>query len=47
MFQQAVLRNLTDKNAQLTKQLDNVVREGGLRVIVLNESSYMRRFRSQ
>ncbi|KAI4518642.1 hypothetical protein K525DRAFT_288135 [Schizophyllum commune Loenen D] len=27
-FQQAVVRNLTDKNAQLQKQLDNVVREG-------------------
>ncbi|KZT20744.1 hypothetical protein NEOLEDRAFT_1226511 [Neolentinus lepideus HHB14362 ss-1] len=27
-FQQAVLRNLNDKNAQLQKQLDNVLREG-------------------
>lgn len=27
-FQQAVLRNLNDKNSQLQKQLDNVVREG-------------------
>jgi hypothetical protein len=27
-FQQAVVRNLNDKNAQLQKQLDNVVREG-------------------
>ncbi|KAF7355067.1 E3 ubiquitin-protein ligase ccnb1ip1 [Mycena sanguinolenta] len=28
-FQQAVVRNVNDKNAQLQKQLDNVVREGG------------------
>ncbi|ETW84238.1 hypothetical protein HETIRDRAFT_46786 [Heterobasidion irregulare TC 32-1] len=27
-FQQAVLRNINDKNAQLQKQIDNVVREG-------------------
>ncbi|KAM6495611.1 hypothetical protein JOM56_008317 [Amanita muscaria] len=27
-FQQAVLRNVGDKNAQLQKQLENVVREG-------------------
>ncbi|EPQ59375.1 hypothetical protein GLOTRDRAFT_33968 [Gloeophyllum trabeum ATCC 11539] len=27
-FQQAVLRNLNDRNAQLQKQLDNVLREG-------------------
>jgi hypothetical protein len=27
-FQNAVLRNVNDKNAQLQKQLDNVVREG-------------------
>jgi predicted alpha/beta hydrolase family esterase len=27
-FQQAVVRNLNDKNAQLQKQLDNVLREG-------------------
>ena len=28
VFQQAVLRNVSDKNAQLQKQLDNVIREG-------------------
>ncbi|TFK74407.1 hypothetical protein BDN72DRAFT_759960 [Pluteus cervinus] len=27
-FQQAVVRNVGDKNAQLQKQLDNVIREG-------------------
>ncbi|EDR14743.1 uncharacterized protein LACBIDRAFT_305749 [Laccaria bicolor S238N-H82] len=27
-FQQAVVRNVNDKNAQLQKQLENVVREG-------------------
>lgn len=27
-FQQAVYRNLNEKNAQLQKQLENVVREG-------------------
>lgn len=27
-FQQAVVRNMNDKNAQLQKQLENVVREG-------------------
>lgn len=27
-FQQAVIRNLNDKQAQLQKQLDNVIREG-------------------
>ncbi|KAF9221931.1 hypothetical protein BS17DRAFT_710090 [Gyrodon lividus] len=27
-FQQAVTRNLNDKNAQLQKQLENVIREG-------------------
>ncbi|EMD41106.1 hypothetical protein CERSUDRAFT_45072 [Gelatoporia subvermispora B] len=27
-FQQAVLRNINEKNAQLQKQLENVVREG-------------------
>ncbi|KIM67888.1 hypothetical protein SCLCIDRAFT_107081 [Scleroderma citrinum Foug A] len=29
-FQQAVTRNLNDRNAQLQKQLENVVREGKL-----------------
>ncbi|KIJ70346.1 hypothetical protein HYDPIDRAFT_78503 [Hydnomerulius pinastri MD-312] len=29
-FQQAVTRNLNDKNAQLQKQLENVIREGRL-----------------
>jgi len=27
-FQQAVIRNINDRNAQLQKQLENVVREG-------------------
>lgn len=27
-FQQAVVRNVNDKNAQLQKQLENVLREG-------------------
>ena len=27
-FQQAVLKNVNERNAQLQKQLDNVVREG-------------------
>lgn len=29
-FQQAVVRNVNDKNGQLQKQLDNVIREGKL-----------------
>ena len=29
-FQQAVVRNVNDKNGQLQKQLDNVIREGNL-----------------
>ena len=29
-FQQAVVRNLNDKNTQLQKELDNVIREGGV-----------------
>lgn len=29
-FQQAVVRNVNDKNGQLQKQLDNVIREGEL-----------------
>ena len=28
-FQHAVYRNVNEKNAQLQKQLDNVIREGG------------------
>ncbi|EEB87764.1 hypothetical protein MPER_14753, partial [Moniliophthora perniciosa FA553] len=31
-FQQAVLRNLNDKNSQLQKQLDSVVREGSVNI---------------
>jgi hypothetical protein len=27
-FQQAVLKNMNERNAQLQKQLDNIVREG-------------------
>lgn len=27
-FQQAVLKNMNERNAQLQKQLDNVIREG-------------------
>ncbi|PPR02459.1 hypothetical protein CVT24_002008 [Panaeolus cyanescens] len=27
-FQQAIVRNLSDKNTQLQKQLDSVIREG-------------------
>ena len=30
-FQQAVVRNVNDKNGQLQKQLDNVIREGKLK----------------
>jgi hypothetical protein len=29
-FQQAVVRNVNDKNGQLQKQLENVIREGKL-----------------
>ncbi|TRM68423.1 hypothetical protein BD626DRAFT_116003 [Schizophyllum amplum] len=36
-FQQAVVRNLTDKNAQLQKQLDNVVREANGEINLLND----------
>lgn len=32
-FQQAVVRNMNDKNAQLQKQLENVVREGAASII--------------
>ncbi|KAF5321352.1 hypothetical protein D9619_001014 [Psilocybe cf. subviscida] len=35
-FQQAVVRNLNDKNAQLQKQLDNVVREANAELTLLN-----------
>ncbi|KIK65565.1 hypothetical protein GYMLUDRAFT_159140 [Collybiopsis luxurians FD-317 M1] len=35
-FQQAVLRNLNDKNSQLQKQLDNVVREANGEISLLN-----------
>ncbi|TFK55867.1 hypothetical protein OE88DRAFT_668480 [Heliocybe sulcata] len=34
-FQQAVLRNLNDKNAQLQKQLDNVLREANSEISLL------------
>ena len=33
-FQQAVLRNINDKNAQLQKQIDSVVREGEFMYLV-------------
>ncbi|KAF9475928.1 hypothetical protein BDN70DRAFT_813182 [Pholiota conissans] len=35
-FQQAIVRNLNDKNAQLQKQLDNVVREANGEIHLLN-----------
>ncbi|KAF9263653.1 hypothetical protein L218DRAFT_864457 [Marasmius fiardii PR-910] len=35
-FQQAVLRNLNDKNSQLQKQLDSVVREANGEITLLN-----------
>ncbi|KAF8901657.1 hypothetical protein CPB84DRAFT_1679597 [Gymnopilus junonius] len=35
-FQQAVVRNLNDKNAQLQKQLDNVIREANGELSLLN-----------
>ncbi|OCH93569.1 hypothetical protein OBBRIDRAFT_724507 [Obba rivulosa] len=35
-FQQAVLRNINEKNAQLQKQLDNVVREANGELTLLN-----------
>ncbi|KAG5728735.1 E3 ubiquitin-protein ligase CCNB1IP1 [Termitomyces sp. T112] len=35
-FQQAVVRNLNDKNAQLQKQLENVVREANGEISLLN-----------
>ncbi|KIK08511.1 hypothetical protein K443DRAFT_561411 [Laccaria amethystina LaAM-08-1] len=35
-FQQAVVRNVNDKNAQLQKQLENVVREANGELIILN-----------
>ncbi|KAL0573714.1 hypothetical protein V5O48_008233 [Marasmius crinis-equi] len=35
-FQQAVLRNLNDKNSQLQKQLDSVVREANSEIALLN-----------
>ncbi|KAF5369772.1 hypothetical protein D9758_001312 [Tetrapyrgos nigripes] len=38
-FQQAVLRNLNDKNAQLQKQLDNVVREANSEISLLNNKN--------
>ncbi|KAL1690733.1 hypothetical protein GGG16DRAFT_113747 [Schizophyllum commune] len=38
-FQQAVVRNLTDKNAQLQKQLDNVVREANGEINLLNDKT--------
>ncbi|KAF8738134.1 hypothetical protein AX14_011723 [Amanita brunnescens Koide BX004] len=36
VFQQAVLRNVSDKNAQLQKQLDNVIREANGEIGLLN-----------
>ncbi|KAJ3880216.1 hypothetical protein F5051DRAFT_324338 [Lentinula edodes] len=38
-FQQAVLRNLNDKNSQLQKQLDNVVREANGEITLLNNKT--------
>ncbi|KAJ3904862.1 hypothetical protein F5879DRAFT_952998 [Lentinula edodes] len=38
-FQQAVLRNLNDKNSQLQKQLDNVVREANGEISLLNNKT--------
>ncbi|KAJ3734383.1 hypothetical protein DFJ43DRAFT_993030 [Lentinula guzmanii] len=38
-FQQAVLRNLNDKNSQLQKQLDNVVREANGEIALLNNKA--------
>ncbi|KAJ3867092.1 hypothetical protein EV359DRAFT_35179 [Lentinula novae-zelandiae] len=38
-FQQAVLRNLNDKNSQLQKQLDNVVREANGEISLLNNKA--------
>ncbi|KAK0491202.1 hypothetical protein IW261DRAFT_73589 [Armillaria novae-zelandiae] len=35
-FQQAVVRNLTDKNTQIQKQLDSVVREANSEISLLN-----------
>ncbi|KAJ7057128.1 hypothetical protein C8F01DRAFT_992082, partial [Mycena amicta] len=35
-FQQAVVRNVNDKNAQLQKQLENVVREANGEINLLN-----------
>ncbi|KAK2466458.1 hypothetical protein APHAL10511_002100 [Amanita phalloides] len=36
VFQQAVLRNVSDKNAQLQKQVDNVIREANSEIGLLN-----------
>ncbi|KAF9534938.1 hypothetical protein CPB83DRAFT_780892, partial [Crepidotus variabilis] len=36
-FQQAVIRNLNDKTAQLQKQLDNVVREANSEISLLSK----------
>ncbi|KAJ4472203.1 hypothetical protein J3R30DRAFT_3523872 [Lentinula aciculospora] len=38
-FQQAVLRNLNDKNSQLQKQLDNVIREANGEITLLNNKT--------
>nr|GAT43284.1 predicted protein [Mycena chlorophos] len=38
-FQQAVVRNVNDKNAQLTKQLENVVREANGEINLLNNKN--------
>ncbi|THV05462.1 hypothetical protein K435DRAFT_647354 [Dendrothele bispora CBS 962.96] len=43
-FQQAVLRNLNDKNSQLQKQLDNVIREANSEITLLgNKNSELER----
>ncbi|KAE9406003.1 hypothetical protein BT96DRAFT_811494 [Gymnopus androsaceus JB14] len=38
-FQSAVVRNLNDKNSQLQKQLDNVVREANGEIALLNNKA--------
>lgn len=40
-FQQAVVRNVNDKNGQLQKQLDNVIREGKLKWMVCSAISFI------
>ena len=43
-FQQAVVRNVNDKNGQLQKQLDNVIREGKLKRMVCSAMSLITNF---